>query len=83
VFQLQQREQNNRKQRKVAIDSNEAFATLDKIMATKALVVLRQPLWDEQKKAREALETANAMIASHMTAFMHQFYVNDVVAVDN
>jgi len=48
-------------------------------MATKALVVLQQLLWDEQKKAREALETSNAMIATRMTACMHEFHVNSVV----
>jgi hypothetical protein len=52
-------------------------------MATKAMVVLQQPLWDEQKKAREARETANTMMASHMTAFMHEFHVHSVVGVDN
>jgi len=45
-------EQKNKKQRKVVIDSNEAFATLDKVMATKALVVLQQPLWDRAEEGQ-------------------------------
>jgi len=69
----------NKKKKKVLINANTAFATADMIIATKAVVALQQPAWDEQKTAREARELANTMQASDIAKYCSQFYVDDKV----
>jgi hypothetical protein len=79
AYELQLQEQKNKKKKKVAIDANEAFATVEKIIATKVVVALQQPAWDERRKVREAQQLANVMLANHIAEFTHEFRVDDVV----
>ena len=79
AYELQLQEQKNKRRKKVAIDANEAFATVEKIIATKAVVALQQPKWDEQMKAQEAQRTASVMLANRIAAFQHEFHIADVV----
>lgn len=79
AYEIQIQEHKNKRRKKVAIDANETFATVEKIIATKAVVALNQPVWDEQQKVQEARRTANVMIANQLEAFTHQFHINEVV----
>jgi hypothetical protein len=48
-------------------------------MATKAVVTIRQPTLDERKKAQEARELANIMVANNIARFISEFHIDDVV----
>jgi len=79
AYELQLQEQKNKKKRKVAIDVNESFATLEMIIATKAVIALQQPVWDEQKAAQEARNLSNQLLAIRIAACTHEFHISDVV----
>jgi hypothetical protein len=79
AYELQLQEQRNKRKKKVAIDANKSFATMERIMATKAIVALQQPAWDEQKAVREARNLSNALLANQIAAYTHEFHISDVV----
>lgn len=79
AYELQLQEQKNKKKRKVTIDVNESFATLERIMATKAVVALEQPVWDEQRAAQEAKKVSNQLLAIQIAACTHELHISDVV----
>jgi hypothetical protein len=79
AYELIHKERENKKQKKVGIDANKAFATAEDIIATKAVMALQKPVWDARKKAQEARELANTMQTSDIARFTSEFRIDDVV----
>ena len=48
-------------------------------MAAKAVVTIRQHALDERKKAQEARELVNIMLANNIARFTSEFHIDDVV----
>jgi ribosome recycling factor len=77
AYETQIQELKNKRKKKATIDSNEGFASMERIIATKAVVALQQPLWDEQKAAQDARNVSNALQANQMAAHMFEFHQLD------
>jgi hypothetical protein len=77
AYELLHKERENKKQKKVGIDANKAFATAEQIIATKAVTALQRPAWEARKKAQEARELANTMLANDVARFTSEFYIGE------
>jgi hypothetical protein len=66
-----------KKQKKVAIDSNQLFADITKIKAVQDEQERLRDAWEQQDRVVEARNTANQMLASQIARFQHQFHVLD------
>jgi hypothetical protein len=76
VYELKLAELHQKKRRKVAIDANQAFASIESIMAIQDEQERRQADWDRIDRAKEARKTAREMIERDITYFQHEWHVN-------
>ena len=82
AYELQISELRNKRRKKVPIDANKNFADIEKIKAVQDEQERQRDEWNKRDQVAEARRTANAMLASQMTRFQHEFRVNSVVDRD-
>jgi hypothetical protein len=81
AFQLQAKSQQieqlkARKQKKVAINTNQVFADIVKIKEAKEQAKRQQAAWDARNPEGEAAETARILFEGNINRFMHEWHVN-------
>lgn len=69
----------DKKKKKVAIDSNKAFASIDTIKAAQEEQERLQAAWNRRDRVGEARRTADAMLANHITQFQHRFQIGSEI----
>jgi DDE superfamily endonuclease/Tc5 transposase DNA-binding domain/helix-turn-helix, Psq domain len=79
AYEMKISELHQKKRRKIPIDANKLFASIETIKAVQDEQQRHQDEWDSKDRAREARKTANEMIARDITQFQHQFHINSVV----
>lgn len=79
AYEIKMSELNQKKRRKIQIDANQQFASIETIKAVQDAQQRHQDEWNSKDRAKEARKTANEMIARDITQFQHEFHINAVV----
>ena len=71
---LQLEEHSAKRRKKQAIDCNKIFASIEDVQAAVRAVEHQKQAWETRDRAKEASQTAAAMLRSDMSAFQFEFH---------
>jgi hypothetical protein len=69
----------SKKKKKIAIDCNKVFASIDTIKAAQQEQERLQAAWNRRDRVEEARKAANVMLASHISQFQYQFQIDSEI----
>lgn len=78
AYEIKTSEIHQKKKRKIPIDTNQLFASIETIKAVQDEQQRCQEEWDRKDRAKEARHTANEMEVDGMSQLQHEFHINTI-----